>query len=82
MFIELRNNKKLLEDGSDSEMQEDIKTIEYDSTQSTLDYTAMENEEFRTYGKYKVRSRFVGDRSLTEEILDYAHRVTSMKYEI
>lgn len=43
MFIELRNNKTLCEDGSDSEMQEDIKTIEYDSTQSALDYTAMEN---------------------------------------
>lgn len=82
MFIELRNNKTLYEDGSDSEMKEDIKTIEYDSTQSALGYTAMENEEFRTYGKYKVRARFVGERSLTEEILDYAHRVTSMKYEI
>lgn len=75
--------KILFEDGSDSGMKlEDSKTIEYDSTKSTLDYTATEDEEFRTYGKYKVRARFVGNRSLTEEILDYAHRATSMKYEI
>ena len=61
---------------------EDIKTIEYDSAKRALAYTGTADEEFRTYGKYKVRARFVGNRSLTEEILDYAHRATSMKYEI
>ena len=60
----------------------DKKTIEYDSTKSTLDYTETEDEECRSYGKYKIRARFVGTRSLTEEIMDYAHRATSLKYDI
>lgn len=40
----------------------------------------LSDTEYRVYGKYKVKSIFAGTDSITDLMITYAKRITSLRY--
>lgn len=58
-------------------MEKDNKKMERQDKNDNLD---REPDDITTYGKYTVKSYFVGDEDITDLIISYIDRVTSLKF--